>query len=242
MRLASVAKLPVSAAALLGLGPEHQFTTSLVSIDGPIADGSIRTLGSLPVEIPALMNTTAISSQDQIFHWLGTSLASQRPQTHHGDIIIDASYFSGPIRPTTYPGGLKNAQAWYSAPASAFAWNDNCIEVQVRPTTLGQPASVHTRPRSSRITISNKTRTANSKLSKGIIVSRALDANTLLVSGRYAKKTSWFPLAIHQDPDLLAGDHLAALFRDHGIAIDGKVRLGSCPGHCPHFTRTSLLH
>ena len=40
------------------------------------------------------------------------------------------------------PQDQDNQQRWYSAPASAFAWNDNCIEVRVVPTRVGERASI----------------------------------------------------------------------------------------------------
>ena len=243
LRLASVAKLPVSAAALLDLTPSYQFTTSIMSMDGPIRNRSIGRLGIIGRGDPCLDEHHTNKQPDTIFvHW-AQALKSQGLTNITGDIIIDASYFAGPIRPTTYPGGLENAQAWYSAPASAFAWNNNCIEVQVRPSTLGQPAGVYTRPRSKRITIRNKAITANSRLSKGIIVSRSIDSNTLFVSGRYQKPTSWFPVSIHQEPNLLAGDHLAAIFKGQGITVSGQVKLGIVPttGHLLHEHTSEIM-
>jgi D-alanyl-D-alanine carboxypeptidase/D-alanyl-D-alanine-endopeptidase (penicillin-binding protein 4) len=77
-----------------------------------------------------------------------------------------------------------------------------------------------------RITVRNKTRSVAQGGSKGIGVSRDHHANTVTVSGSYSATTSWFPLAIHDQPDLLAADHLAAALRSRGIILEGQVRTG----------------
>ncbi|MDA3960946.1 MAG: D-alanyl-D-alanine carboxypeptidase/D-alanyl-D-alanine-endopeptidase [Planctomycetota bacterium] len=225
-RIASVAKLLVSSAALLELGPDYQFTTTLVSL-GPIVAGAAPGLGVIGGGSPCLDEHFSDKQPDRIFVAWATQLTHAGVQRIDGDLVVDNRLFAGPIRPSTYPDDHTNAQRWYSAPASAFAFNDNCIEVRVVPGVSGQAARVETRPRSNRIAINNRTTTVTSKPSPGLIVTRAHHANSLTVSGRYRKTSSWFPLAIHEDPDLLAGDHLAALLKDAGIPLSGTVRLGA---------------
>lgn len=243
LRLASVAKVPVSAAALLDLGQDFEFVTSLVNLGPDIAQGSIAGLGIIARGDPALDEHHTERQPDRIFIEWAQALQRQGVRRISGDIVIDNSYFAGPIRPSTYPGGARNIQAWYSAPASAFAWNNNCIEVQVRPTRLGEPVQVLTRPVSDRIRIINRATTQSSNLSGGIIVNRAEHSNTITVSGRYQAPTAWFPVSIHEDPDLLAGDHLAHILRQQGIAIDGQVRLGRVDANRPllHEHRSGLM-
>lgn len=239
LRMASVAKLPVSAAALLELGPEFQFSTSLFSLgQEPAAhNGRIPGLGVIARGDPCLDEHHTDRQPERIFHDWIAALRKAGVTAIDGDLVIDNRFFSGPIRPATYPGGQRNIQAWYSAPASAFAWNNNCIEVQARPGSApGQPAIIATRPHSSRIRIINRARTVANGGSAGIIVSRAANSNTISVSGQYSKNTSWFPLAIHEDPDLLAADHFAHLLATSGLPITGEVRLGRVASNAP------LLH
>jgi D-alanyl-D-alanine carboxypeptidase/D-alanyl-D-alanine-endopeptidase (penicillin-binding protein 4) len=157
---------------------------------------------------------------------LAAQLAAQGVRRIAGDVVIDGRLFSGPIRPPTWPADQANQQRWFSAPSSAFAWNDNCIEVRLLPGAVGKPCVVETRPRSPRIRVLNQTRTISNAAGKNAI-SRALDSNTVVVSGTCGRPTAWFPLAIASDPELLIGDHLVALLAEAGIAVDGTVRLGA---------------
>jgi D-alanyl-D-alanine carboxypeptidase/D-alanyl-D-alanine-endopeptidase (penicillin-binding protein 4) len=144
-----------------------------------------------------------------------------------GPVLVDGSLFVGPQRPPTYPQDHRNLQQWYSAPASAFAWLDNCIEVQVRPaTTIGQPAEVLIRPNSPRIQIVNKSRTVAKVAKPMLLVTRAHHANQLTVSGDYDRPTAWFPMAIDLDADLLHADHFCQLLRQAGLAVPERSERG----------------
>jgi serine-type D-Ala-D-Ala carboxypeptidase/endopeptidase (penicillin-binding protein 4) len=226
MSLASVTKLPVSAAALLEFGPEYSFTTTLVAL-GPLNNGSIPALGIIGGGDPTFDEHAAPQRDpDNVFRAFASELRKQGIQRIDGDIVIDARLFNGPIRPDTWPQDQTNQQRWFSAPASAFAWNDNCIEVRIVPRASGQPCDIIIRPNSPRIRIVNQTRSITNGAGKNAI-SRALADNTIIVSGTCGKATAWFPLAIASDPDLLIGDHLKYILQNSGITVGGQARLGN---------------
>ena len=222
--LASVTKLLVSAAALCELGPDHEMRTSLYRL-GPISNGSIPGLGIIARGDPCLDEHFTNKNPNLIFERWATRLKALGISRIKGNLLIDSSYFSGPAKAPTYPQDHRNQQQWYSAPASAFAWNDNCIEVRAVPQKPGQACRIEIRPQSSAIKIINKTKTVSSKGNKTFIVSRLENKNTIVVSGSYKKTTSWFPLSIHDDADKLAGDHCAYILEQQGISIDGQVRI-----------------
>ncbi len=226
LRLASTTKLLISSAALIHLGTDFRFITRIHAL-GPIANGSVPGLGVIGGGDPTI---------DEHF-WNGDPVTCLRQWAERirsagitriaGDLVIDNRLFSGPIRPQTYPTDDGNTTKWFSAPASAFAFNDNCIDVRALPTSPGEPCRIETRPASPRITIVNRTRTVGGQGDARFMVNRANDANTITVSGSYGRPTAWFPVAIHSDPDLLAGDAFAAALRVSGITLDGNVRLGA---------------
>ncbi len=228
LSMASLTKLFVSAAALAQLGPNHVFRTRVHAL-GPVTDGSCPGLAVVGGGDPCLDEHFTDGDPDTVFHDWAARLAQAGVERIDGDLVIDGSMFSGPIRPPTYPSDARNVQRWYCAPSSAFAWNDNCIEVRVVPSAPGERARVQTRPRSPRITVDNNTRSVASGGSKGLVAWRHQHANTVVVNKNYSATTSWFPFAIHEDPDLLAGDHLAAILADNGIALSGSVRRGTLP-------------
>lgn len=225
---ASLAKLIVSSAALLELGPEWSFTTTLHAL-GPLRDGALPGLGVIGGGDPCFDTHFHPDDPDAPFKAWAAALRARGVTRIDGDLVIDNRLFSGPIRPPTYPSDHENQQSWYSAPASAFAWNDNCIEVRVVPTRPGAAATVAVRPRSSRIAIRNLTRTVAGRGDTVMTVDRADDANAVTVSGSYGRANDWFALAMHSDPDLLAGDHLRAVLGDAGIPVLGRVVVGPVP-------------
>jgi D-alanyl-D-alanine carboxypeptidase/D-alanyl-D-alanine-endopeptidase (penicillin-binding protein 4) len=226
--LASTTKALVAAAALIALPADFQFRTRVYGL-GPVReDGVLPGLGVIGGGDPCLDGHFSDEEPDRFFINWAKQLVAQGVTRIEGDIVIDGRLFSGPIIPPTYPQDPENLSRWYSAPASAFAWNDNCIEIKVVPTRSGSPCEIQVRPRSSRITVVNQTRSVGGKGDNRIVVSRAPDGNVVTVSGTYSVATSWFALAIHSDPLLLAGDHLRAVLHDHGVhvAAGAKVRVG----------------
>ena len=227
LSLASTTKLVISAAALIGLGPEYRFHTRLLGLGPLSADGVLPGLGVIGGGSPCFDEHFAENRDpDNVFRGFAAELKRQGVRRISGDLVIDARLFSGPIRPDTWPADQANLQRWFSAPCAAFAWNDDCIEVRIVPGAIGQPCTIETRPRSPRIHISNQTRSLASGAGKNAI-SRALDGNTVVVSGTCGRTTAWFPLAIASDPDLLIGDHLKAIIEESGIPFSGSVRLGA---------------
>ena len=222
--LASTTKALVAAAALSQLGPQFRFRTQIYSVG--VLGSRIQGLGVVGGGDPCLDGHFTDDEPERIFSGWAEQLKRQGITAIDGDVIIDGRLFSGPIRPATYPQDQDNQQRWYSAPASAFAWNDNCIEVRVVPTRVGERATIEVRPISSRISVVNKAVTVAGKGDKAIFVTRALEGNSVTITGNYASATPWFPLSIYSDPDLLAGDQLKASLQQAGIAVAGRVRLG----------------
>ena len=225
LSLASTTKALVAAATLSQFGPAFQLKTRVLAL-GPVKNGAIPGIGIIGGGDPCLDGHFSDDEPERIFAGWAELLKRQGITRIEGDIVIDGRLFSGPIRPATYPQDQDNLQRWYSAPASAFAWNDNCIEVRVVPNRVGQPANVEVRPRSARITVDNRARSIAGTGDKAIYVTRALDDNTVTVTGNYSQATPWFPLAINQDPELLAGDQVRASLIQAGITVSGQVRLG----------------
>ena len=134
--IASVAKILISAAALQQLTAQYEFTTRVVGLGQLSDEGVIPGLGIIGGGSPALDEHHTDRKPDLIFQRWIERMKELGIKAIQGPVLIDAHTFSGPILPSTYPGGSKNEQAWYSAPASALAWNNNYIEVRAVPQTL----------------------------------------------------------------------------------------------------------
>lgn len=232
---ASVAKLIVSAAALLELGPDWRFTTRLVAL-GPQRGDTIPGLGIDAMGDPCLDEHFSDGDPERFFRDWATRLKTLGIRRIDGDIIVDRSRFSGPAKPPTWPQDHSNQQSWYSAPASAFAWNDNCVRLRVIPTDNGKPARIEVLPVSPRVRIVNRTTTA-AKANNNVIANRERNGNTVTVSGTYSQRTGWLDLGLHDDADLAAADHLAHVFARQGIAITGRVVAGTVPHDARELVR-----
>lgn len=224
---ASVAKLIVSAAALLELGPDWRFRTRLVAL-GPQRGDAIPGLGIDASGDPCLDEHFSDGDPERFFRDWATRLKTLGIRRITGDVVVDRSRFSGPAKPPTWPQDHSNQQSWYSAPASAFAWNDNCIRLRVIPTDLGKPARIEVLPVSARVRVINRTKTA-AKANNNVIANRERFGNTVTVSGTYSQRTGWLDLALHDDADLAAADHLVHVFARQGITVTGTVVVGSVP-------------
>lgn len=225
LRLASTTKLLVAAAALHELTPDFRFVTRVFALGQPKA-GAIPALGLIGGGDPTLDEHFWNGDPEQCLRQWAQRIRLAGINRIDGDLVIDNRLFRGPIRPATYPSDAGNLTKWFSAPASAFAFNDNCIDVRAVPTAAGQACRVETRPRSPRIRIDNRTRTSGGSGDAKFMVDRAAEGNALTVSGSFAKATAWFPVAIYDEPDLLAGDTFAAVLRESGVQLGGGVRIG----------------
>jgi len=226
LRLASTTKLLVAAAALTELTPDFRFITRVHAL-GPLAGGAVPGLGVIGGGDPTIDEHFWNGDPERCLRQWAERIRAAGVARIDGDLVIDNRLFRGPIRPTTYPSDGGNLTKWFSAPASAFAYNDNCIDVRAVPGAPGEPCRIETRPRSLRVQVENRTRTAVGSGDAKFLVDRAAAANVVTVGGSFARTTAWFPVAIHADPDLLAGDAFASVLRDAGVQVTGTVRLGA---------------
>lgn len=226
LRLASTTKLLVAAAALTELTPDFRFITRVHALGGQ-QGASIPGLGVIGGGDPTFDEHFWNGDPERCLRQWAERIRAAGIARIDGDLVIDNRLFRGPIRPASYPSDGGNLTRWFSAPASAFAFNDNCIDVRATPTAPGEACRIETRPRSPRIQIENRTRTAAGSGDAKFLVDRAAQANAVTVGGSFARTTAWFPVAIHEDPDLLAGDAFAAALRDAGVQLTGAVRIGA---------------
>ncbi len=225
LRLASTTKLLTAAAALTELTPDFRFITRVHAL-GPVQGGGIPGLGVIGGGDPTFDEHFWNGDPERCLRQWAERIRLAGITRIEGDLVIDNRLFRGPIRPTTYPSDDGNLTRWFSAPASAFAYNDNCIDVRALPTAPGQLCRVETRPRSPRIAVDNRARTAAGAGDAKFLVDRAAQSNAVTVGGSFARATAWFPVAIYDEPDVLAGDAFAAALQDAGVPLHGVVRIG----------------
>ncbi len=222
MMLASNTKLLTTSAALVRLGPDFKFRTSIGTVGDELhvfAGGDPNLSGRFHDDDP----TAIFKAWAAKLKAAGVKKAARL--VLHGAIFDDAH-----LQP-----GWKNYDLWWwwSAPFGAFSLNDNCIDLTLEPAAEGEPAKVTIAPDTAYVRIVNQTRSA-AKPAKPFGFTRAPGTNTITLRGDVGgKMTHW--VAIH-DPTLFFATALKETFAREGIEVAGKIEespqlLEECKGY-----------
>ena len=211
---ASNLKLLTTSAALDTLGPGFEFHTQLVSHDGDlilVGDGD-----------------PAFGDAELVTRWGGdvTSIfkqwAGQLPKlgvARVGHVLVDDTVFDDTeMFHPRWPADQRLNR--YEAEVAGVNLNANCLDVFVRPTTLGRPVVAQVNPRTGYAPLTNECLTGRGTM--GLI--RAVDDNAVTLKG-HADATNEAPLSVTiHDPPLYAATVLAEALTAAGVARTGDVR------------------
>jgi serine-type D-Ala-D-Ala carboxypeptidase/endopeptidase (penicillin-binding protein 4) len=184
---ASNLKLFTTTAGLLLLGKYYHFRTN-VFIDGKI-DGSV-VLGNLVVQgfgDPTISRRFYNGDAYYVFNQWADTLSKLGIDEINGNLIGDDNAFDDK--------GLGSGWAWdyesywFAAPSGAISFNDNCLDITVKPTSEGMPASIQIYPATKYITIINKVNTVGPNIIPNIDVSRERGSNVITVFGSIAENS-----------------------------------------------------
>lgn len=225
---ASNLKIITTGCALLLLGDQFQFTTTIY------ASGAIDARGSLDGDLvvaaggdPAISGREHDGKTTAVFDaWAAEIARSIRSVS--GSLLIDDTIFDRQYVHPSWP--RDQLTRWYCAPVSAFALNDNCIDVTVRPGAKpGDLALVALDPPTSYFRVQNTCRTIPSGKARAVI-SRLPDADTLEVSGQLTPKSAGAaaPVAV-ANPTLFAATVLRERLAAAGVTIAGRIALADKP-------------
>jgi D-alanyl-D-alanine carboxypeptidase/D-alanyl-D-alanine-endopeptidase (penicillin-binding protein 4) len=171
---ASNTKLLTTAAALLQLGADFRFRTSIYQN----SDGVLRVVGRGD---PSLND-----SQLQV---LAKQLKQQGINTI-GQLIADDSYMQGEIVNPTWQ--WEDLQSDYGAPVSSFILNENTFKLQLIPQAVGKPTKIIWNDlNEARLwRINNQSITTEANQSNYIDINRDLSAPILNIKGQIAEKSA----------------------------------------------------
>lgn len=213
---ASNAKVLTAAAALATLRGTHRYETGLY---GQIRGGSVASLVLRGHGDPSL------STKDL---WdLVRALRDAGVRKVDGDILVDQRFFDDSHVPPAFEQ-QPNEWAYFRAPVSAVALNENTITMTVRPTAKGQPATVVFDPPGF-VDVDGKVETGDDGHPAGVTLALAPSGQRLVahVGGRIpeSSRSQSFTRRV-DDPSLLAGYALKALLVQAGITVAGDVKTG----------------
>jgi serine-type D-Ala-D-Ala carboxypeptidase/endopeptidase (penicillin-binding protein 4) len=251
-RPASNNKLFTVAASLALLGPEKQFTTTVVG-DGDLADGVLKgnlklvgggdaNFGSreVPYVEPKKPATPAPPEQATIadIEELADQIVAKGVKSITGDVIGDDSFFAWEPYPIGW--GIDDLQPGYGAPVSALTIHDSLLYIEVAPGAKVGATQVDMRPDVPYYLLADETTTiAKSPDQKRarIHVDRAVGSREVRLTGEIPLDAPMVKeeLAI-QDPAEYAALALKDALERRGIKVSGTtsalhgIPTGSTPG------------
>ena len=208
MMPASNMKIVTGAAALIQLGNDFRYETTLVT-DGPIVsgrlEGNLFVLGSGDPTISSRMqNGSALN----VFREWADELRAQGIRRIDGSIIAVDAYFDDQRVGHGWPANASNSP--YAAEVSALQFNDNVIAVHVRPGRKGRLASVSLNPSTRYLRVQNRVITRTGHANR-FVAYRPENGNTIILRGRIGTRdrSDIRYLTVHEP----AG-YFAAVFRE----------------------------
>jgi serine-type D-Ala-D-Ala carboxypeptidase/endopeptidase (penicillin-binding protein 4) len=216
---ASNAKLYTAAAALAMLKGTHRFSTTL---SGTVKSGGVSNLVLRGHGDPSLRSRDLWA--------LAAELRAHGVRHVDGDLLVDQKFFD---EQTTPPAFEQQPNEWASfrAPVSAVALNGNTITLLIRPTTPGQPA-VATFDPPGFVDVDGTVKTGDDGADSVVLDlspnGKRLSAKLSGTVGGDAKLVRYTRRV--DDPRLLPGYALKAIFDEAGIKISGEPKLGTANG------------
>lgn len=154
---ASGLKLVVAAAAAHHLPADHRFRTTLYGT-GPVRGGVLEGDLVLYGRGDPNLSSRFFDTPTRVFESLADSLRARGVRRVAGGVVADESWFDA--RYVHDDWNPYDRLWWYAAPVGALGFNDNAIDVAVRPgPAVGAPARVTASPASAAYVLENASRT-----------------------------------------------------------------------------------
>ncbi|HEX5354092.1 MAG TPA: D-alanyl-D-alanine carboxypeptidase/D-alanyl-D-alanine-endopeptidase [Rhodanobacteraceae bacterium] len=216
---ASNAKLFTAALALACLGNATRITTSLYATSTHISSkGVLR--GDL---ILFGHGDPSLGLKDVSPDWAGrlaAALAARGVKRVHGNLIADATYFSG----QPFGGGREadDLQTWYGAAPSALSVEGNLVKVQVSRTSH-RCCGISVTPNAAGVHIVNLTSGATDD---PLSLYRPVGSSTLYATGQLLSRSRSRTYSLSMpDPARTAGNLLREAMANQGITLSGNLQV-----------------
>jgi D-alanyl-D-alanine carboxypeptidase/D-alanyl-D-alanine-endopeptidase (penicillin-binding protein 4) len=218
---ASNGKIAVSAAALDFFGSDHAFKTYL-ALDGD--DLWLIGTGDPGVGDNTIAKKSGGTTMTVLDEW-ADALKRRGVTTLTGNLYYyDRELDDELVHPSWSKGYITD---WYAAPIAGLNFNNNCIDISVKPTDDGKPVAYSIIPPTKRVGVKleNKVLTGEGKVPDA---DRELDANVFTITGATTRPMDVKSEAITEPAPFFA-DALRTHLESKGITIAGETRRASAP-------------
>jgi serine-type D-Ala-D-Ala carboxypeptidase/endopeptidase (penicillin-binding protein 4) len=216
-------KLFTTAAALDLLGPDFRYLTGLYaagSVSGGRLTGDLIIRGSGD---PTFGGRFEGGDPMRVLRLWADSVAAAGISTVTGDIIYDATIFSGP--PYGPGWAWDDIPARYAAEVSGLQFNEGILDLYVRGTQAGRPGVISWTPSvTGLLEIQNQTTTLQAGATGRANSSRPLFANTFVVSSTVAPGATVREQVSVHNPAQFFSHALILSLRERGVSVHGRVR------------------
>jgi D-alanyl-D-alanine carboxypeptidase/D-alanyl-D-alanine-endopeptidase (penicillin-binding protein 4) len=214
---ASNLKLATTAAALDTLGPDFRYVTRLGLVGKDLV-----VIGAGDPNISGRFFEGDITA---VFTAWARELVGRKITAIEGDLVADDTLFDRQYVHPDWPA--EQLTSWYCAPVGALSLNDNCLDVTVRPGgAVGQAALADFAPRTGLYQLVNAAVTVSAGERLAVDYRRQAGARDIVVRGRVPVGSR--PFTDHvtvDDPGLFFISALREVLAEHGIAVQGGLRL-----------------
>jgi D-alanyl-D-alanine carboxypeptidase/D-alanyl-D-alanine-endopeptidase (penicillin-binding protein 4) len=237
---ASNIKLFTTAAALLLLGENYRYKTRLY-IDGDIYKGTL--YGNLIIQgsgDPTISNRYIAGGVDTIFNAWCDSLKKYGIFRITGNLLGDDNSFDEKGYGT---GWMRDYEyAWFAAPSSALSFNNNVINIYIKPTSKELPASITIEPNVKNLYFINKVLTTDSSEKSNIQIIRNRRNDVITIKGTISEtdipKTEY--LAV-EDPTEYFVSVFENSLKKNNIVLEGYAIDADNEAHAIDYADTKKL-
>ena len=228
---ASNAKVFTGALALDVLGPDFRIRTSLLSHSPPDASGKLT--GDLAIFGRGDPTFAARFQDDAYTNLLRRVIEAVRDagiKRIEGDLIGDNTFFTG--SPFGSSWTWDDLQYYYGAEVSALSYQDNVIDLFLKPAAVGAPCGISLKPETTYLELINRTRTTETNIRPSITITRAPGERRAYINGTLPRNHGlWVDAVTVPKPSLWFITALRDALEREGIRISGELRTRSWPEH-----------
>lgn len=231
LKPASNAKTFSGALALDVLGPDYKIKTSVLAKSAPDRNGRLN--GDVVIYGRGDPTFAARFQEGSYNNLLGRMVEAFKKagiKSVEGDLVGDETFFAGP--PFGANWTWDDLQYYYGAQVSALSYQDNVIDLFLKPSSVGRACEISLKPQTSYLELINRTRTGATNVRPSITVMRGLGERKAYITGALPSNHGTFVDAVTvPDPAMWFISTLREELEKAGIPVKGKLRTRSWPEH-----------